>query len=93
MPVFRLMPVTGTERSPQWGASTMRPYCLWVRARNEDEARRQAALATAVRHAPGEPDPPAPWRDAGLVRCEYDNAKSVAEGIIRVRRMPEGVHA
>ena len=89
MPVFRLMPVAGTETSPQWRASTMRPYCLWVRARNENEARRQAAMATAVRHRAGEADASAPWSDSDLVRCECDDAKSVAEGIIRVRRRPE----
>jgi hypothetical protein len=87
MPVYRLMPVAGTETNPQWRASTMRPYCLWVRADDEGEARCQAAQATAVMHAPGEPDVPAPWCDAGLVHCNCDDTKSVAAGIIRVRRL------
>lgn len=88
MPVYRLTPVKGTETSPQWHASSMRPYCLWIRARDEYEARREVARATRVAPMPGEPETLAPWKDAELVDCEYDDSKDVAAGIIYVRRKP-----
>lgn len=84
MPVYRLTPLKGSEMNPQWRASSMRPYCLWIRAEDEDDARLQVAKATAL--MPGEPDAEAPWRNSGLVACEYDDSKSPAEGIIYVRR-------
>lgn len=88
MPVYRLTPLEGSERSPQWRASSMRPYCLWVQARDEYEARRRVAMATAVARSPEEPETLAPWKDAELVACEYDDSKDVANGIIYVRRTP-----
>lgn len=88
MPVYRLTPLEGSERSRQWRASSMRPYCLWIRAQDELEARRQVAKATAVAAAQGEPQTLAPWKDAELVACEYDDSKEVACGIIRVRKTP-----
>lgn len=84
MPVYRLTPLKGTELAPQWRASSMRPYCLWVRAKDESDARRQVAMATAVSEAATEVC--APWKDARLVACEYDDSKNVAAGIIYVRR-------
>jgi hypothetical protein len=85
MPVYRLTPLKGTECCPQWRASSMRPYCLWIQARDEHEARLQVAKATAV---PNEPGTLAPWKDAELVACEYDDSKDVARGIIYVRKTP-----
>ncbi|GAA0533422.1 hypothetical protein FHS83_002928 [Rhizomicrobium palustre] len=86
MPVYRLTPLEGSETSPQWQASSMRPYCLWVRAKDELDARRQVAKATAVT---GDAEV-APWKDEGLVACEYDDSKELADGIIYVRRaMPQ----
>jgi hypothetical protein len=85
MPVYRLTPLEGTEQSPQWRASSMRPYCLWVRARDEHDARSAVAKATAM---PGGPETLAPWKDAELVACEYDDSKDVARGIIYVRKTP-----
>jgi len=82
MPVYRLTPLKDAEWSPQWRASSLRPYCLWVRAEDEFDARRLVASATAVG---GEADD-APWTDAGLVACEYDDSKNLADGIIYVRR-------
>ena len=87
MPVFRLTPLEGTETSPRWRASSMRPYCLWIRARDEQEARGAVAKATAIRPMIGDPGS-APWKDSGLVACEYDDSKDVAAGIIYVRRVP-----
>jgi|GEM_PF-1116202 len=84
MPVYRLTPLKGTELAPQWRASSMRPHCLWVRAKDENDARRQVAMATAV--SGGAMEAPEPWKDAGLVACEYDDSKNVAAGIIYVRR-------
>jgi hypothetical protein len=86
MPVYRLTPLEGSERSPQWRASSMRPYCLWIQACDEYEARRKVAMATAV--ASGEPETLAPWKDAELVACEYDDSKDIASGIICVRKTP-----
>ncbi len=88
MPVYRLTPLEGSENSPQWRASSMRPYCLWVQANDEFEARRQVAKATAVELSPDEPDTLAPWKDAELVACEYDDSKDIAQGIIYVRKTP-----
>lgn len=85
MPVYRLTPLEGTERSPQWRASTMRPYCLWVRAGSEYDARLQVTRATAVTSVP---ETLAPWKDCELVACDYDDSKEVANGIIYVRRTP-----
>jgi hypothetical protein len=86
MPVFRLMPVEGSQLSPRWSASLLRPYCLWIRAEDEFDARHRVAQAMAAQ-AGGVAD--APWRDAGLVACENDDSKDVALGIIRVRRTPQ----
>jgi hypothetical protein len=82
MPVYRLTPVQGTESSPQWRASSIRPHCLWVLARDEYEARREVAEATVCQ---GVPEKFAPWKDSGLVSCEYDDSKDVAGGIICIR--------
>lgn len=90
MPVYRLTPRTGTENSPQWRASSMRPHCLWIRARDELEARREVARATAI--AAGSMTL-APWKDEELVACEYDDSKNVAAGIIYVRRLPVALSA
>jgi hypothetical protein len=87
MPVYRLMPVEGTESSPQWRASSIKPNCLWVQARNEHEARSAVARATAVSTWQGlQSDPP--WYDRTLVACENDREKDLAEGIIWIRRLP-----
>lgn len=86
MPVYRLTPRSGTENCPQWRASSMRPHCLWIRARDEHEARLEVARATAV--CPAFAETLAPWKDEELVACEYDDTKKVAEGIIYVRRAP-----
>ena len=88
MPVYRLTPLEGTERSPQWRASSMRPYCLWIRAHDELDARRRVANATAIAGMQGDPQVLAPWKDAELVACEYDGNKDVANGIIYVRNTP-----
>jgi hypothetical protein len=88
MPVYRLTPRPGTESCPQWRASSMRPHCLWIRARDEHEARREVARATAVKSAA---EALAPWKDEELVACEYDDSKNVAAGIIYVRRQPIAV--
>ncbi len=88
MPIYRLTPLEGSERSPQWRASSMRPYCLWVQAADEYEARRMVAKATAVDSSPDESETLAPWKDAELVACEYDDSKDVARGIIYVRKTP-----
>ena len=85
MPVYRLTPVQGTESSPQWSASSIRPHCLWIVARDEHEARREVAKATAC---PGIPELLAPWKDSELVSCEYDETKDLARGIICVRNKP-----
>jgi hypothetical protein len=86
MPVYRLTPLNGTEQDPHWRASSMRPYCLWVHAADEGDARLQVAKATAVAHDPGGPETDAPWNDADLVACEYDDSKNLAAGIIYVCR-------
>ena len=88
MPVYRLTPVQGTERSPQWRASSIRPHCLWISARDEYEARRAVAKATVCE---GVPETLAPWKDSELVSCEYDDSKDVAGGIIRIRTKPQAV--
>lgn len=88
MPVFKLTPVAGTETNPQWKASSMRPFCLWIRAADEQEARRAVARATTITDVPIEAEPVAPWRNRNLVECESDDEKDVAIGIIRVRRNP-----
>jgi hypothetical protein len=88
MPVYRLTPLEGSERSPQWRASSMRPYCLWIQAHDEYEARRKVAMATAVARLSGEPETLAPWKDSELVACEYDDSRDVASGIIYVRNTP-----
>ena len=85
MPVYRLTPVKGTEQSPQWVASSIKPHCLWVVASNEHEARRQVAKATARE---GAPETLAPWKDTELVSCVYDDSKELAEGIIWIRNKP-----
>ena len=85
MPVYRLTPVQGTERSPQWRASSIMPHCLWISARDEYEARRAVAKATVCQ---GVPETLAPWKDSELVSCEYDDSKDVADGIICVRTKP-----
>ncbi|MDE2183156.1 MAG: hypothetical protein KGJ78_09045 [Alphaproteobacteria bacterium] len=82
MPVYRLTPLQGTERRPQWRASSIRPHCLWIVASDEDEARSAVAKATACS------DAQTPWQDAELVSCERDNNKDLAAGIIWVRRKP-----
>lgn len=86
MPVYRLTPVEGTERCPEWHASSMRPYCLWVRANDEAEARRQVALATSVDTV--NDNVRAPWKSSELVSCECDTSKDVAPGVICVRKQP-----
>ena len=72
MPVYRLTPMKGTECNPLWRASSMRPYCLWVRARDEFDARRLVALATSVQRSRKKTDQGAPWKEAKLVACEYE---------------------
>ena len=91
MPVFRLTPRSGTEASPQWHASSMRPHCLWIRARDEYEARKEVARATRVAPLPGEPESLPPCKNVDLVACEYDDSKDVATGIIYVRRFPDAI--
>jgi hypothetical protein len=90
MPVYRLTPVEGTEQSPQWRASSIRPHCLWVLARDEHEARRAVAKATTCT---GVPEMLAPWKDTELVSCEYDDSKDVAIGIICVKTAPVAARA
>jgi hypothetical protein len=85
MPVYRLTPLEGSEQSSQWYASTLHPYCLWVQACDEYEARSVVAKATAVM---SEADMLAPWKDPELVACEYDDSKDVAPGVIHVRSAP-----
>ena len=46
MTVFRLTPVQGTHNSRRWLLSTITPKCVWVRANDEQDARRQVSLAT-----------------------------------------------
>jgi hypothetical protein len=84
MPVYRLTPVQGTENSPQWRASSIRPHCLWIVARDEIEARREVAKATCSEAI----ETLAPWKDSELVSCEYDETKNLAKGIICVRTTP-----
>lgn len=84
MPVYRLTPVEGTEDSPQWRASSIKPHCLWIVARDEYEARLEVAKATCM----GDSDTLAPWKDSELVSCEYDDSKDLAKGIICVRTNP-----
>ncbi len=86
MPVYRLTPLKGTELNPLWRASSMRPHCLWVRAKDECDARRQVAKATAVPPSQNAADIRAPWREAELVACEYDDSRDLAAGVIYVRR-------
>lgn len=93
MPVFRLTPRAGSETSPQWRASSMRPYCLWIRAGDEYEARRAVARATHVDLPPNAPATLEPWKDDELVACEYDDSKDVSAGVIYVRRFPVAVRA
>jgi hypothetical protein len=83
MPVYRLTPLGGTEDSLQWQASSIRPQCLWIKTRDEYEARQRVALATAVPTAFGRISPP--WHDEMLVACAYDDDKAIAAGIICVR--------
>ena len=90
MPVYRLTPVKGTEMSPQWQASSIRPHCLWIVANDEYEARREVAKATT---RSGAPDTLAPWKDSELATCEYDESKALAGGIICVRARPPVVSA
>lgn len=85
MPVYRLTPVKGTEESPQWRASSIKPHCLWIVASNEHEARREVAKATVC---DGAPETLAPWKDTELVSCVYDDSKDVAAGIICIRTKP-----
>jgi hypothetical protein len=86
MPVYRLTPTQGTESNPLWRASSMRPHCLWVRALDEFDARRQVARATSVLRSRKGAELGAPWNEAALVACEYDDSKDLAAGIIYVRR-------
>lgn len=84
MPVYRLTPVEAAKTSPQWEASSIKPYCLWIQARNEHDARAAVAQATAVTTWRGlQADPP--WYDETLVSCENDQDKDLASGIIWVR--------
>lgn len=83
MPIYRLTPLQGTENSPHWRASSLRPQCLWIMARDEYEAREAIARATAVPSAAAGLFPP--WNDKALVACEYDDDADVPRGIIRVR--------
>lgn len=84
MPVYRLTPLKSAARNPLWRCSTMQPHCLWVRARDEFDARRLVALATTVEKKAAED---APWKNAALVACEYDDSRDLAAGIIYVRRL------
>ncbi len=85
MPVYRLTPIRDSERSPQWQASSIKPFCVWVRAESEYDARRTVACATAT----GEAEQTlAPWKDPELVTCQLDEGKSVAGGIIWIRKKP-----
>ncbi len=86
MPVYRLTPMKGTERHPLWRASSMRPNCLWVRAKDEVDARCLVAMATTVQRAQNQAGQGAPWKEANLVACEYDDSRDVAAGIIYVCR-------
>jgi len=90
MPVYRLTPVQGTEQSPQWRASSIKPHCLWIVASNEHEARRAVAKAT-VRD--GTSETLAPWKDSELVSCVYDDSKDLAAGIICIRTNPRAAAA
>jgi len=86
MPVYRLTPLKGTERNPLWRTSALRPHCLWVRAKDEFDARRLVALATSMERAPKSAEHCAPWQQPSLVACEYDDSRELAAGIIYVRR-------
>lgn len=85
MPVYRLTPMMGTESNPLWRASSMRPQCLWVRAEDEIDARRLVARATCALCSRQGHEPGAPWEEANLVACEYDESRDLAAGIIYVR--------
>jgi hypothetical protein len=69
----------------------MRPYCLWIRAGDEYEARRAVARATRVNQPLGLSEMPEPWKSDELVACEYDDSKDVSAGVIYVRRNPVAV--
>jgi len=86
MPVYRLTPMKGTESNPLWRASSMRPQCLWVRAADEIDARRLVSKATRVLRSRKKAEQGAPWKEAKLVACEYDDSRDIAAGIIYVRR-------
>lgn len=83
MPIYRLTPLEESADSVRWQASTIRPTCLWIRTRDEYEARREVGRATAVEGVVGAL--PSPWQDKTLVACEYDDDTDVPSGIIRVR--------
>lgn len=89
MPVYRLTPIEESKQNPQWSASSIQPYCLWILAGDEYDARSAVAKATAV---PGG-QTLAPWKDPELVACEYDDSKDVAPGVIHVRNTPQAVAA
>ncbi len=85
MPVYRLTPRKGTEGNPLWRASSMRPHCLWVQAKDEIDARHLVTMATVVQRSRKRSDRSAPWKEAKLVACEYDDSRDLAAGIIYVR--------
>lgn len=85
MPVFCLTPVQGMQSNGRWQLSTIKPKCAWVRAKDEEDARRQVKLATTSATKPMSDLERSPWTDGRMVTCKRDDSIVMPNSVIRVR--------
>lgn len=68
MPIYRLEPIDDFEREQSWRHSVLKTTC-WVKAPDEDEARRMAAIATLISSVDHAFLPESPWLSPVLTMC------------------------
>lgn len=86
MTVYRLTPVQGTQNSRRWLLSTITPKCVWVCAKDEQDARWQVSVATtsAMKQISVNAGAQSPWADDRPVTCACDGRIVVPKDSIRV---------
>jgi hypothetical protein len=84
MPIYGLEPIESFKDHGSWRASGVGSMVVWLRARDEDDARRKMQLATITSTEEYEESELlfySPWFNSDIVSCDEDNAQEVPNGM------------
>jgi hypothetical protein len=84
MPIYRLEPIEDFLQEQSWRHSLLKAIC-WVKAGNEDRARRAIAQATAKAAANPDDLMESPWLSPVLTMCIEERPDFQMEPEIAVR--------